>query len=83
MPNYHLKLINVFFSFMKGLDKVSATKLLNTHWTMRIWQEEDKSWGCLFTCKELPHLSIMENVREGMEQNISHPLFGGKAMVSI
>ncbi len=34
-------------------------------------------------CKELPNLNNIETFIEGIETNIQHPFFGGKAKVSL
>ena len=58
-----------------------AMKMLQTNWTMKLWMDEEDRIGCYFRCPELPHLTVLEVMQEGVWQNVQHPLLGGKARV--
>ena len=73
------ELLKVFFC--SGVESTFAKKMLGTHWSMRIWSEEDL-WGASLMCKEYPHLNLCETMEIGVEKMVSHFLFGGKAKVS-
>jgi hypothetical protein len=68
----------VDFLINMGVDSTMASKLLGTHWSMRIWCE-DNLWGCSFMCKEHPHLNSFDTMEEGVESTVYHYMFGGKA----
>ena len=65
-----------------GVDSTFAKKMLGTHWSMRIWSEEDL-WGTSYMCKEYPHLNMCETMHAGTDKMVTHFMFGGMAKVSL
>ena len=59
-----------------------AAKMIGTNWTMKIWSDY-QIWGSYLTCRELTGLNILVTFLEGVEKAVDHPMFGGKAKVSL
>lgn len=53
---------------------------MGSHWTLKVWKDAH-IWGFYLTCRELPHLNILETFLDGVEKAVDHPMFGGKAKV--
>ena len=63
-----------------GIPKDVAEKMMGSHWTLKVWKDAH-IWGFYLTCRELPHLNILETFQDGVEKNVEHPMFCGKAKV--
>ena len=64
-----------------GTPKDVAEKMMGSHWTLKVWKDAN-IWGFYLTCRELPLLNILETFLDGIEKEVDHPMFGGKAKVS-
>ena len=62
--------------FTLGVSKDVAKRLLGSHWTMKIWKDEE-IWGCYLRCRDMPHLNLWNSFVEGEEKRIEHALLGG------
>ena len=67
------------FAFI-GVDIALATKMLNSHWTLKIWNDEE-IWGAFFSCKEFPDHNFFTSMKIGEVAFCDHYLFGGVAKV--
>ena len=58
-----------------------AKRLMNTHWTMRMWKDGD-IWGVSYMCREIPHLNSFHTFKVGKETRLTHFFLGHDAPVS-
>ena len=58
-----------------------AKGLLGTHWTLSISFVEG-NLVVYFKCDEMPELNLLDTYTEGVEKQMNHAMFGGKATVS-
>jgi hypothetical protein len=47
---------------------------------MKVWKD-GKSWAGHLTCREIPEWNNLDIFTEGVEKNVDHPVYGGKAKV--
>ena len=67
--------------FGLGFPEEECNKICGTHWTMKVGMPEPGKiigWIC---CDEMPEMNSLQTYCEGVEQEIDHPYFGGKAKV--
>ncbi len=52
-----------------------------THWKCRLERTKDERWIMQMCCEECPDMNMFDSFKEGVEKEVDHPLFGGKAKV--
>lgn len=63
-----------------GVDSIVCHRLLNSHWTLRMWRDGE-IWGLSYMCREMPHLNTFHTFRPGQECRATHFVLGRDAMV--
>ncbi len=53
-----------------------------THWKMRLEKCDDR-WVGMICCEECSEMNNLDSFTEGVDKEIDHPLFGGKATVRV
>ena len=65
-----------------GYSEDELAKLIGSHWTMKVWVD-GTAYGGHVICQEFPQYNYLEVFNEAVEKEVNHPLFGGKAKVSL